>query len=96
MDPSLDPSDQKCPACYSGEPASAELHLPKIREPALVVQLMADSRAFPSDAKILFGLLGSEDEQLELIPGAHYLETDRRDREHVADLIAGWIRRRAN
>ncbi|MGE4609217.1 MAG: hypothetical protein AAEJ52_20985 [Myxococcota bacterium] len=57
---------------------------------------MADSRAFPSDAKILFELLGSVDKQLELIPGAHYLETDRRDREHVADLIAGWIRRRAN
>jgi hypothetical protein len=57
---------------------------------------MADSRAFPSDAKILFELLGSVDKQLELIPGAHYLETDRRDREYVADLIAGWIRRRAN
>jgi len=76
--------------------ARAELHLPKIRQPALVVQSMADTGVFPSDAKILFELLGSQDKMLELIPGAHYFETDPSDRERVADLIASWVGQRTD
>ena len=81
MDPALDPSDRKCPACYAGDPARAnrgpfglgrantlrtwlsmwsleesearaQLHLPKIREPALVIQSMADTGSPLADSTI--------------------------------------------
>jgi hypothetical protein len=123
MDPTIDPSERPCPACYAGQPQFAnrgpfgigrantlrawlsmwsletsqcrgELHPGKIALPALVIQSLGDTGVFPSDAKTIFGALGSPDKTLEFLPGAHYFEDDPALRDRVADLMAAWIEKR--
>jgi hypothetical protein len=72
-----------------------EPHLAKIAVPALVIQSLADTGVFPSDAKQIFGFLGSADKTLEMVKGAHYFEDSPQERADVADLMAGWIAARA-
>jgi esterase/lipase len=67
-------------------------HLARIDVPALVVQSLADTGVFPSDAHAIHDALGSRDKTLELIAGDHYLE-DPGARDTVADLIAAWVQR---
>jgi len=71
-----------------------EPHLRKFDTPALVVQGMADTGVFPSDARKIFDFIGSADKQLEMVPGAHYFEDSEVGRNAVADLMAGWIQSR--
>ena len=71
-----------------------EPHLRKFDTPALVVQSLADTGVFPSDARKIFDFIGSADKQLEMVPGAHYFEDSEAGREAVADLMAGWINQR--
>ena len=105
VDPAIDPSDRKANWCYRGDPALANRspsietspcqgkpHLVKHDTPALVVQGMADTGVFPSDARKIFDFLGSSDKQLELIPGAHYFEDSIKERQNAADLVGSWIR----
>ncbi len=66
-------------------------HLRRIEIPALVIQSLADTGVFPSDARIIHENLASTDKRLELIPGEHYLREPAGAREAVADLIAGWL-----
>jgi pimeloyl-ACP methyl ester carboxylesterase len=67
-------------------------HLARIRVPSLVVQSLADTGVFPSDARAIHEALGARDKRLELVPGDHYLESPERARGDVADLIAAWVR----
>ena len=69
-------------------------HLAQIAEPALVIQSLADSGVFPSDARLIYDGLGSEDKTIEMVPGDHYLQAPDGAREHVADLIVGWLKDR--
>jgi pimeloyl-ACP methyl ester carboxylesterase len=71
------------------------LQLPKLTEPALVVQGSSDTGCFLSDARAIFESLGSEDKQLEIIPGAHYFEESPTSRDRVSDLLADWVGSRA-
>ena len=71
------------------------LQLPKLAEPALVVQGSSDTGCFLSDARAIFDSLGSEDKQLEIIPGAHYFEESPTSRDRVSDLLADWVGSRA-
>jgi pimeloyl-ACP methyl ester carboxylesterase len=73
----------------------AELQLPRIGQPALVVQSTADQGVFPSDARAIHAGLAGPDRTLELVPGDHYLLDPAGARLAVAGLIAGWIRTRA-
>jgi hypothetical protein len=66
-------------------------HLAKISEPSLVVQSLADTGCFPSDAQTIYESLGSADKTLELMAGDHYLEAPGDARTTVADLIHGWL-----
>jgi pimeloyl-ACP methyl ester carboxylesterase len=66
-------------------------HLEKLEVPALVVQSLGDVGVFPSDAREIHDAIASSDKTLELIRGAHYLETPDDARTHAADLIAGWL-----
>ena len=66
-------------------------HLAKIIQPSLVVQSLADTGCFPSDARAIYDSLGASDRRLELVPGDHYLEAPEGARDAVADLIAGWL-----
>jgi pimeloyl-ACP methyl ester carboxylesterase len=120
MDPSIDPSDRPCPACYAGSPPLAnryplgigrantlrtwlsmwsleashcrgEAQLAKLELPSLVIQSMADTGVFPSDARQIFQSLAVTDKTLEFLPGAHYFEDGDRNRERVADVMAAWI-----
>jgi esterase/lipase len=59
--------------------------------PALVVQGLADTGVFPSDAQIIFDNLGSSDKQLQMIKGAHYFEDSRQIREDAANLLCDWV-----
>ena len=68
------------------------LQLPKVENPALVVQGTSDSGCFPSDARAIFDALGSHDKQIEMIPGAHYFEDSPESRDRVSDLLADWVR----
>ncbi len=72
-------------------PCQGAPHLAKFDTPALVVQGTADTGVFPSDARIIFDFIGSQDKQLELIPGAHYFEDSLEERNAAADLMAAWI-----
>ena len=71
-----------------------EPHLRKFDTPALVIQSLADTGVFPSDARKIFDFIGSTDKRLEMVPGAHYFEDDEVGRDAVADLMAEWIGRR--
>ncbi|MCC6917582.1 MAG: alpha/beta hydrolase [Alphaproteobacteria bacterium] len=70
-------------------------HLKKFDLPALVIQSMADTGVFPSDARAIHGFIGSKDKTLEFLPGAHYFEDSRQHRDRVMDLMDGWIRARS-
>jgi pimeloyl-ACP methyl ester carboxylesterase len=72
--------------------ARVQLQLPKVENPSLVVQGTSDMGCFPSDARAIFDALGSDDKQLEMLPGAHYFEGPPEDRERVGDLLAEWVR----
>ncbi len=73
-------------------PCQGQPHLAKHDTPALVVQGLADTGVFPSDARKIFDFLGTADKRLELIPGAHYFEDSIEERQNAADLVSGWIR----
>lgn len=66
-------------------------HLERITTPSLVIQSLADTGVYPSDAHAIHDHLASADKQLHLIPGGHYLEQPSSARGEVADLIAAWI-----
>ncbi|HWA63265.1 MAG TPA: hypothetical protein VG939_17950 [Caulobacteraceae bacterium] len=68
--------------------------LAKIDVPALVVQSLADTGVFPSDARKILDSLGAPQKALHLIKGAHYFEDSRAERDAAADLIADWARAR--
>ncbi len=69
-------------------------HLERITVPSLVVQSMADTGVFPSDAHTIHDNLAADDKTLELVAGDHYLETPGEARAAVADLVADWLDRR--
>ena len=64
-----------------------EEQLAKLELPSLVIQSMADTGVFPSDARQIFQALAACDKTLEFLPGAHYFEDSDRNREHVADVM---------
>ena len=66
-------------------------HLAKFDTPALVVQGLADTGVFPSDARSIYEHIGSEDKALHLVKGAHYFEDALEERVATADLMAAWI-----
>jgi pimeloyl-ACP methyl ester carboxylesterase len=68
-----------------------EAQLAKLELPSLVIQSMADTGVFPSDARQIFQSLAVTDKTLEFLPGAHYFEDGDRNRERVADVMAAWI-----
>ncbi len=72
--------------CQGGE------QLAKLDVPALVVQGLADTGVFPSDARKIFEAIGTEDKSLQLVTGQHYFEDSRQVRDSVADLLADWVR----
>jgi hypothetical protein len=71
-------------------------HLARVRTPALVVQSTADQGCYPSDAHAIFEALGTDDKQLEFVPGDHYLLDPPNTRDQVADLIAEWLHEHAS
>jgi pimeloyl-ACP methyl ester carboxylesterase len=68
--------------------------LAKITAPALVVQSLADTGVFPSDARKIFEALGSTDKTIELVPGAHYFEDNLEHRQRAVATIADWVEAR--
>ncbi len=73
---------------------SGPRHLAQIEVPALVIQSLADTGVFPSDARLIHDSLASADKQLELVSGDHYLTTPDSARAQVADMISSWVRER--
>ena len=69
-------------------------HLARITVPALVIQSMADTGVFPSDARGIHEALGAADKTLQFITGDHYLENPKQARDEVADLIDAWVAKR--
>ena len=68
-----------------------EERLAKLELPSLVIQSMADTGVFPSDARKIFQALAAADKTLEFLPGAHYFEDAEQNRERVADAMTAWI-----
>ena len=66
-------------------------HLARIDAPALVIQSMADTGVFPSDARAIFNALGSPNKKLEFVAGDHYLGSPADARDTVADIITDWL-----
>ncbi len=73
-------------------PCQGKPHLAKHNTPALVLQGLADTGVFPSDARKIYDFLGSSDKKLELIRGAHYFEDSIAERQNAADIVGSWIR----
>jgi pimeloyl-ACP methyl ester carboxylesterase len=73
---------------------SGARHLERITLPALVIQSDADAGVFPSDAEHIFEGLGSDDKELKLVAGDHYLLEPAGIREAVADMIDNWVKGR--
>jgi pimeloyl-ACP methyl ester carboxylesterase len=71
-----------------------EEQLGKLELPSLVIQGMADTGVFPSDARQIFQALAAPDKTLEFLPGAHYFEDSDGNRERVADVMTAWIEAR--
>jgi esterase/lipase len=69
-------------------------HLAKVRVPSMVIQSLGDTGVFPSDAQRIYDLIGSTDKRMHMVDGDHYLTEPDNARDHVADLIADWVRRR--
>ena len=69
-------------------------HLERITVPSLVIQSMADTGVFPSDAHIIHDNLAAPDKTLEFIPGDHYLQNPEGARDDVADRVASWLKER--
>lgn len=68
-------------------------HLGRIVVPSLVIQSMADTGVFPSDARGIHEALAATDKSLEFMAGDHYL-TDDGAREEVADRMHAWLETR--
>lgn len=73
---------------------SGAQHLPRIHQPSLVVQSMADTGVFPTDAQSIYDHLGTTDKTLSFIPGDHYLTEPDDARDAVSDLICDWTQSR--
>ena len=69
----------------------AEPHLAKVTVPALVLQSTGDQGCFPRDAATIHAALGSDDKQLELMAGDHYLLDPPDGREAAAARLAEWV-----
>lgn len=66
-------------------------HLARIRVPSLVIQSMADTGVFPSDARAIHEALAAEDKTLQFMTGDHYLTEPEGAREEVVDRIDAWL-----
>lgn len=66
-------------------------HLGRIRTPSLVIQSMADTGVFPSDAQGIHDALAADDKALQFMTGDHYLTEPEGARDEVADRISGWL-----
>ncbi len=69
-------------------------HLGRITTPALVIQSLADTGVFPSDARSIHAALASGDKELVLLPGDHYLLEPEHIRSEVAERITVWLAER--
>jgi acetyl esterase/lipase len=76
-------------------PCRGAPHLARIHTPALVVQSLADTGVFPSDAQAIHRQLTSKDKTLEFVKGAHYFEDSKAHLTTATDLMVEWIRARA-
>jgi pimeloyl-ACP methyl ester carboxylesterase len=83
--------------------AALERTLPTVRVPTLVVNAMADTDIYPSEARAAFGASGAADKTLAELAGAdHYLRPAGREgarlrdpRDRVADeCLLPWLRER--
>ena len=74
---------------------NANMHLPRIAQPALVIQSDADTGVFPANAEAIYDQLGSANKQLEVVHGDHYVQQPEDVRHNVADMIHGWLTQRA-
>jgi pimeloyl-ACP methyl ester carboxylesterase len=70
-------------------------HLKRITVPSLVIQSMADTGVFPSDARKIHDALGAADKDLRFVAGAHYFEDSEKNRTDAVDLMDAWLRRHA-
>jgi pimeloyl-ACP methyl ester carboxylesterase len=66
-------------------------HLGQIRVPSLVIQSMADTGVFPSDAHAIHDAIAAADKRLEFMAGDHYLTEPDGARDEVADRISSWL-----
>jgi hypothetical protein len=69
----------------------AQPHLARITQPSLVIQSTDDQGCYPSDAKLIFDSLATEDKTLETIRGDHYLRQPTTARDQAADIISQWV-----
>jgi esterase/lipase len=71
----------------------AEPHLARITCPALVINALADTGVFPSDAQRVYDALASTDKTQVSIDTDHYFTTPGA-RSEQADTIVKWIHKR--
>lgn len=49
---------------------------------------------FPSDARNIFNLVNSEDKELRMIPGGHFLNANQAELDRVTGIICEWVEKR--
>lgn len=71
-------------------PCRGAPHLAKIEVPSLVIQSMADTGVFPSDARKIYESLAATEKKIEFMAGDHYMLSPDGARDEVADRIVAW------
>ncbi len=66
-------------------------NLAHVTVPSLVVQSLADTGVFTSDAQMVFDGLAAADKQLEWVTGDHYLQDPADARDNVAGMVHEWV-----
>lgn len=72
-------------------PCRGAPHLARIQVPSLVIQSLADTGVFPSDAAAIHDALAATDKTRMMVPGDHYLTDAPNLRPEVADLTTDWL-----
>lgn len=73
--------------------ARAQVHLPKVTVPALVVNGNANTGVFPSDAQEIVDHIGATDKESHELDADHYFLTPGA-RDELADLVTAWVEKR--
>ncbi|KAK4502277.1 hypothetical protein PRZ48_005702 [Zasmidium cellare] len=74
--------------------ARIEVSGPRFKTPTLILQGTDDVGVFPSDVRLIYDSIASEDKEIVEVPGQHFFEDSQEDVDRAADVISRWVSKR--